>query len=576
MDILSSLDSTFGRVAAKVQGLRPEAVLAQAFFLSDSQWEKVRGEGRFDLIIVGTGVCGLALAARMLLHDSHVRILMIERGPFFLPQHLQSLVAPYQHTLRQLLEAFPWTVATADSGHSRAERWWLHGMVPFFGGRSILWSGWCPRPTKEEMVHWPPQVVAAAQRHFCEAEAMLNVVPANRIQAHLISARDPFLAKSGPLYGTLQLSLQEMLSENLDQVPSATRCMPAPMSVGAGMSRGLDFLKFSVPGPLLDLVHNQAALAKMKAGSPLRIVTDCVATRILQQRGRAVALETTRGVINVGDAKLVLAMGTLPSTTLVLNSLPMVFRAGSRFTAHFVTLLVARVPRSDFSFAAELGDPELAALYMSGASATTGMQFHVQLSVLYDRHPEIHMQRVAPYVPDADATASPAQLAGSQEHLVFVAAALGELDFDNPSNCVRRNTGSDPEANVTLQVSVTDKDMSTWDLMDEAAFRMLELALSPSGPGRVEYWHGDAEIGRWGRQRPPVAQRRSRGLVHEASTMWIGADDDGVVGLDYSLRGTENVHIAGGSLWPAAGSWNPTLTMVALAHDLADQLHEAN
>jgi choline dehydrogenase-like flavoprotein len=37
----------------------------------------------------------------------------------------------------------------------------------------------------------------------------------------------------------------------------------------------------------------------------------------------------------------------------------------------------------------------------------------------------------------------------------------------------------------------------------------------------------------------------------------------------------ENVYVTGAGLWPAGGSWNPTMTMVALAQDLADQLAAA-
>jgi choline dehydrogenase-like flavoprotein len=33
----------------------------------------------------------------------------------------------------------------------------------------------------------------------------------------------------------------------------------------------------------------------------------------------------------------------------------------------------------------------------------------------------------------------------------------------------------------------------------------------------------------------------------------------------------ENVFVTGGGLWPTGGSWNPTMTMVALAQDLADR-----
>jgi hypothetical protein len=31
------------------------------------------------------------------------------------------------------------------------------------------------------------------------------------------------------------------------------------------------------------------------------------------------------------------------------------------------------------------------------------------------------------------------------------------------------------------------------------------------------------------------------------------------------------VFVTGGALWLAGGSWNPTMTMVALAQDLADR-----
>ena len=58
--------------------------------------------------------------------------------------------------------------------------------------------------------------------------------------------------------------------------------------------------------------------------------------------------------------------------------------------------------------------------------------------------------------------------------------------------------------------------------------------------------------------------------------MWMGGDGDeeAPVGLDYRLRGVENVFITGGALWPTGGSWNPVLTIVAMAMHLADSLNE--
>ena len=62
--------------------------------------------------------------------------------------------------------------------------------------------------------------------------------------------------------------------------------------------------------------------------------------------------------------------------------------------------------------------------------------------------------------------------------------------------------------------------------------------------------------------------------MHEGSTLWIGDETSGEspAEMNYRLRGVDNVYVTGGALWPASGSWNPTVTMVALAQDLADQL----
>lgn len=370
----------------------------------------------------------------------------------------------------------------------------------------------------------------------------------------------------------MQRALQTMLTENLKRIPSATRCMAAPQPVGAATQEGLDFAKFSTPSVMLDLASKQTRLNAKGKDELLKIITNCVANRILQQDDVATAIETSRGMVSVGSAKVILAMGTLPPATLMLNSFPQVEKAGERFTAHFITSVVARIPRADYPFAQKLAELELAAIYLAGKNRDSGMQYHVQLSVLSDLKPDENAQRAARYMPDVVATASPAQLESSQDYLVFVCAVLGEIDFRNPDNHLRRNGEADPTSNVTLQVLASDTDRQTWDTMDEATFQMLEQALSPRGAAQVQYWHGDPETGAWSGERPGVPLRRVGGLVHEGSSLYIGKGKEGVVGLDYRPHGVENVYVTGGALWPASGSWNPTMTMVALAQDLADQL----
>lgn len=89
---------------------------------------------------------------------------------------------------------------------------------------------------------------------------------------------------------------------------------------------------------------------------------------------------------------------------------------------------------------------------------------------------------------------------------------------------------------------------------------------------QIEYWHGTPDKGDWLYERPPFSQHRVDAIVHESSTLHIGACADAPVDLDYQLKGTKNVFVTGGGLWPRGGSWNPTLVMTALALDLADKL----
>ncbi|MFL6163322.1 MAG: GMC oxidoreductase [Jatrophihabitantaceae bacterium] len=568
---MSSSNFHYGYPTPGPQDPTPQKVMDHVFFLSKAGWKQAREQEQFDHIVVGSGFCALAFAERTLAADPHARILIIERGPFFLPEHFQNLPLPYNQTLGGLSETFPWTLAAATANQPAGNISWQHGMVPFFGGRSIMWSAWCPRPEVEEMRDWPRPVIEAAQQHFADAEQLLNVIPADKIDQGLPPATLAVVNTERPVYAIMQKALQTMLADNLDKVGSATRSMPAPLAVAAGEAVGLDFAKFSTPSPLLGLVDSQARLAAAGTGSPLRIVSDCRVNRVLQQGGRATALETSRGVVNIGDANLILAMGTLPPATLVVNSFPQVPGAGERFTAHFITSVVARVPRADFAFAGELADLELAAIYLAGKSEA-GMQYHVQLSVLSDRNPIANARKAERYAPDVVATASLAQLCSSEDYLVFVCAVLGELDEANPDNHFRFTGGADPTTNLMLQVLANDIDATTWDTMDEATFQMLERVFSPAGAEHVQYWHGDPDSGNWGEERPTIPQRRVPALVHEGSTLRIGGTAELPVDLDYRLNGVANVYVTGGCLWPSGGSWNPTLTMVALTQDLADKL----
>ena len=328
-----------------------------------------------------------------------------------------------------------------------------------------------------------------------------------------------------------------------------------------------------MPGHLLKMLEDQQQKCALGQGWPTKLATNCVVEKIIHNEQMATALKTNRGEVELGKAKLILAMGTLPPTTLVLNSFPKsefpsLKNVGERFTAHISSSIIARISRSHLSFCDELGDFEMGALYVAGVDEPSG-QYHIQLSAVTDANPDKNASDALRLFPCVVCSPSDEQLRTSKDHVVFVCAVLGELDYRNDENWFRLNESSDPTSNADLEVVANERDNRLWDVMDETTFNVMEKGVCKDG---VEYWHPQGSSGYWCNKHPTPEKRRLPGLFHKASTMWIGENEEAPVGLDYRLRGVENVYITGASLWPNGGSWNPTGAMVALAMHLADKL----
>ena len=63
-------------------------------------------------------------------------------------------------------------------------------------------------------------------------------------------------------------------------------------------------------------------------------------------------------------------------------------------------------------------------------------------------------------------------------------------------------------------------------------------------------------------------------LAQPDNVVFIAEIDGNAAGYAYAspYRARSAYYVTGAGLWPTSGSWNPTMTMVALAQDLADQL----
>ena len=167
--------------------------------------------------------------------------------------------------------------------------------------------------------------------------------------------------------------------------------MAAPLAVGVTQLKGIDFRTFATPGPLLELVEKQNDARKKFKGTSLKIATDCVVQQIYHKDDKAAALKTSRGFVNIGEAKLILAMGTVASSTLIANSFPDVPNIGLHLSAHFLSAIVGRISVADMGYGLGCSKPlrnvELGAVYVAGIHKNHKQQFHVQLSAFHDENP---------------------------------------------------------------------------------------------------------------------------------------------------------------------------------------------
>ncbi|MDF3070626.1 MAG: hypothetical protein K0R38_6227 [Polyangiaceae bacterium] len=128
-------------------------------------WEEVlaaRGSQDFDVVIVGSGMYGGYLAAKLFelgekLGNGAVRprILVLESGPFLITQHIQNL--PRLGGLDGLVQR-P-LVAAERVGPPGQGRFFVphHRCV---GGKSLFWGGWTPRLQEADFQKdWPKEVV---------------------------------------------------------------------------------------------------------------------------------------------------------------------------------------------------------------------------------------------------------------------------------------------------------------------------------------------------------------------------------------------------------------------------------
>lgn len=463
----------------------------------------------FDVIVIGGGSFGSAIAARLFTLDrTHSRrILVLEQGPFVLPEHVQNLPFmggdPSART--------PWVSNTVFG---------FAGLIYAIGGRSMTWGGWSPEPLhdlhNDEMRQWPPTVITDLQaRYFAQAGDQLGVTSTNdfiygelhtalrrRLYDGLIAAskpgkplenkvilnelpNHPAVRKFEREHGALpaDTTLRDLL--NLlptDLTPQAELLtllkLEAPLAVQASTEPGLfPFNKFSAI-PLLTqasrIAANEADGVDVGPDSRKRlmVVPNChvlelitetqsdswvrvTGVRFIDETGATQEIFLAPPRLDGTQSVVVIALGTIESTRLALTTFQASLaggaaqQMGTNLMAHLRSNLTIRLPKGaiDNTLPNAL---QTSALFVKGkatvpAAQGTDRYFHLQITAsgLSNLGTDSEAE-LFKKVPDLDNLNR--MLQATDESVVVTLRGIGEMVSGNPDSRVElAKTASDTE-----------------------------------------------------------------------------------------------------------------------------------
>lgn len=499
---------------------------------SADQW--LGGRKRdFDVIVIGGGTFGCVIAEHLFVSDAtrSRRILVLEGGPFVLPEHVQNM--PFMGGAPD--PRVPWV------NHSALN---YTGLIFAVGGRSLTWGGWSPELLDEEMVAWPPAARAALRtQYFEEASRQIGVKETNDF-----------------VYGALHTALRKQLHGGLKSPANATGLtfadlfdhpavryhdpgeppitaavlrewldlpatdttpeaelhelfkLEAPLAVESTTLPGFfPTNKFSaVPGAI-----RAARLASAEADGigpgpdarkRLMIVPNCHVQELITETQADNWVNVTGVRVwqdgsswdiplapprNAGRGIVVLALGTIETTRVALTTFPQSLagraaeRMGKNLIAHLRSNLTIRVPRK--AIEANLPPVTIPSLQCSAllvkGKAANGRTFHFQITAAglsnlgVDSEAEL-FKKILTLEHMAD------MLRATDTTVVITIRGIGDMTARNPDSFVDLSTTETdffrPKAVVSLGnakatpqdfpgSAETNNDRVTWDEMDAVA-----------------------------------------------------------------------------------------------------------
>jgi len=526
----------------------------------------------FGAIVMGAGMYGAAVATK-LYRLTNRRVLVLEAGPFLLPEHVQNMA--------QIGFNVPGPIPpAADPGVARDLVWGMpwRGNVDFpgvaycAGGKSLFWGGWCPRLTAADLNQWPAATAAYLTANYAVLEEETGV----SVTADFIS---------GPLYAALRSAFEAATPgiANIDLGFGTNGVVDAPLAVqGEAPASGLfSFDKYSAMPSLIGAIREDSGNAGGNdANRRIFLVPRAHVVRFHESGGTVHTLEVDvdggRQFLNIQpDAAVILAGSTIETTRIALLSFPSPLM-GRNLQVHVRSDFTARIRRA--AFPGLPTDVETAALLIRG-EAPTG-RFHLQITA--SAHSAGSDAVLFHMIPDIDLLE--AQLANDDPDWIAVTVrGVGETHGDRTTPTPNGNAGwinlspfENDEFGVArafVHLAIGTEDAATWQAMDQASVQLVQAIAG--APGNIEYlYDGGFQTAPFPLNRPFPEWHRGLGTTyHESGTLWMGDDPASSVtdpvGRFHHLA---NAYACDQSIFPTVGSVNPTLTGLTLARQLADSL----
>ena len=489
-----------------------------------------RGDLRpFDFIIIGGGTFGAALAEHLWFRGTNrsERILVLEGGPFLLPEHVQNLPvlglnaggARMDHQPQNEVWGLAWNAGIP-----------FPGLAYCLGGRSVYWGGWSPRLLDSEMPAgvWPQTVLDdlkpknlpdGRKGYFRQSSDQIGVTETNDFifgELHHAMRNQLFAAlNAGNVSDAMSLAalpdhpaveyrdtlatlddLAALLGIDLSNPPPTvqelrdTLKLEAPLAVQgqSGHAGFFPFNKFSA----VPLLIKAAREAFTESGGDdvkkrVMIVPRCHVIRLntVNDAGkrRVTEIVTEQGPVPVSpDARVIIALGTIESTRLALLSFGSDGKIGANLMAHLRSNLDIRVPRAALAaLPATAKALEASALLVKGEHQFTKpdgspdgvAHFHFQITAsglgAGGSNSEAELFKKIPDIDTFDAHKH-----ATDSHVVITIRGIGEMQPNNGASNVTLDLNAQQNdefqtrrAFVNLQAGA--RDLALWDAMDKAS-----------------------------------------------------------------------------------------------------------